>query len=130
MYAPIWVRNKQVLHIHKITIMHQGGTTGVRDIGLLDSALVRPENSFYYEHNNDVVNLAAIYAEAIVFNHPFVDGNKRTGYLTASFFLQINGYTLNISSVDESAKLFEELAEKKITSQEFFTRFAKYVSKT
>lgn len=71
-----------------------GGAPGVRDIGLLDSALARAENVFAYEGQEDILVLAAIYAVAIAKNHPFVDGNKRAAFVGMAMFLGANGVRL------------------------------------
>ena len=86
-----------------------GGATGIRDEGLLQSALARPRQIFAYEDNADLVRLAVAYAFGIVRNHPFVDGNKRTAFMTAVVFLERNGLHV-VASESEAAQAVLELA--------------------
>ena len=79
-----WVKIDRVLAIHRRQIAEHGGSDGVRDHGLLESALARPQNIETYEPDADIARLAAGYAFGIVKNHPFIDGNKRTGYVVPS----------------------------------------------
>lgn len=90
-----------VLAVHRLMIARFGGADGIRDEGLLDSALARPRNIFEYEDGNALPRLAAAYAAGIVQNHPFVDGNKRTAFMAAYMFLGRNG--LKIISDEVSA---------------------------
>jgi death on curing protein len=81
---------KEVLVIHERQLGRFGGAPGIRDEGMLESALSRPRNKWEYERA-DVIDLAAAYAFGIIRNHPFVDGNKRVGFLTMAAFLRLNG---------------------------------------
>ncbi len=94
-----WVTISVVFAIHEQQIAEHGGTQGTRDIGLLESALARPQN---LAGDPDYVALAAAYAFGIARNHPFLDGNKRTSYVTAQTFLALNGLTI---SSDEATRL-------------------------
>jgi death on curing protein len=85
-----WLSLREVLTIHERQLGRFGGAPGIRDQGMLESALSRPRNKWEYERA-DVVDLAAAYAFGIVRNHPFVDGNKRVGFLTMAAFLRLNG---------------------------------------
>jgi death-on-curing protein len=96
-----WLQIDRVLAIHSRQISEHGGQAGVRDVGLLESALARPQNIFAYEANADLARLAAAYALGIVKNHPFIDGNKRTGYVVMETFLIRNGVRLVASVVDK-----------------------------
>lgn len=107
--VPQWISQEQVLYLHRRAIEKYGGSFGVRDTGLLESALARPEN-FYAYGEQDLFLLAAAYAEGIARNHPFLDGNKRAAYATAGLFLYVNGYTLQAPSVAAQITLFEKLA--------------------
>jgi len=78
-----------------------GGAPGVRDIGLLASALARPHLYFSYATEPNVIHAAALYTAGIVSNHPFVDGNKRTGFVMGILFLELNGYTF--AATEEAA---------------------------
>ncbi len=115
--APKWISKVQVLYVHEAAIKKHGGTFGVRDLGLLESALARPEN-FYAYGEQDLFLLAAAYAEGIARNHPFIDGNKRTAYTAAGLFLHVNGYVLAVPSVAESIRLFENLAMGQVSREE------------
>lgn len=90
MTPPVWVAREAILAVHDQLLAEFGGDSGVRDAGLLDSALARPEHKFAYEEA-PLFDLAAAYAFGIVKNHPFVDGNKRTGFMAAILFLERNG---------------------------------------
>ncbi len=89
-----WLQLDRALAIHRRQIAEHGGGDGVRDLGLLESALARPQNLHAYEPDADIAPLAAAYAFGIVKNHPFIDGNKRTGYVAMEWFLVRNGHTL------------------------------------
>ena len=95
-----WLLEGVVLAIHDEQIAEHGGSSGIRDAGLLSSALARPQNQAHYSDEPSVFDLAALYACGIIRNHPFVDGNKRTGFLAAYVFLNINGWQLNSSEVE------------------------------
>jgi death on curing protein len=90
MKEPIWVARTTLEAVHDMQLVEHGGSAGLRDAGLLESALARPINLFAYGET-DLCTLAAAYAFGIVRNHPFVDGNKRTAFLAASIFMRING---------------------------------------
>jgi death-on-curing protein len=86
-----WLAKDMVEAFHRESLVRFGGADGLRDQGLLESALARPENIHAYEPEADIFSLAATYCAGIVRNHPFVDGNKRTGILSAVAFLALNG---------------------------------------
>ncbi len=90
MKTPLWVPKAVVIAAHEELLDRYGGLSGVRDEGLLDSALARPEHLWAYGEP-DLFDLAAAYASGIVRNHPFLDGNKRSGFITAYTFLEANG---------------------------------------
>lgn len=90
---PNWITQDVALAIHEAQLAEHGGTAGVRDLGLLDSALTRPMNARAHESSN-IPEMAALYAIGIVRNHPFVDGNKRVGLVLLETFLEDNGYVL------------------------------------
>ena len=93
MSAWVWIRREVIVAIHEMQLAEHGGPEGVRDAGLLDSALGRPKNLALYG-TPDVAALAAAYGWGISRNHPFLDGNKRTGFVAAELFLGLNGYAL------------------------------------
>jgi death on curing protein len=87
----IWLTRNMVEAFHRESLSRFGGADGLRDEGLLLSALARPENIHAYEPDADMFRLAAAYCAGVVKNHPFIDGNKRTGILSAIVFLSLNG---------------------------------------
>lgn len=99
MREPVWVLREVVLLAHEQSLAQFGGPAGIRDEGLLDSALGKPQNLFAYGKPN-LFALSASYAFGIVKNHPFIDGNKRTGFVAAVTFLACNGWRLEASEVD------------------------------
>ena len=90
-----WLTNDMVETFHRESLARFGGADGIRDPGLLESALSRPHNIHAYEPDADLFRLAAAYCAGVVKNHPFIDGNKRTGILSAVAFLGLNGIELN-----------------------------------
>ena len=96
---PVWLGAELALAIHDRQLAEHGGGIGVRDAGLLDSALARPINCWTYG-DDDPATLAASYAFGVARNHPFVDGNKRTAWVLARGFLAINGYQLVCEKAD------------------------------
>ena len=97
---PRWLALATVQGIHAESIAAFEGTAGIRDPGLLESALNRPRNLLAYGENPSVFDLAAAYCAGIVGNHPFVDGNKRAGLLAAVAFLDLNGYVFRPTEAD------------------------------
>jgi death on curing protein len=108
MHEPIWIPRDMVLAVHLRQLSEHGGGEGVRDSGLLDSALQRPQNKFAYE-KTDVFDLAAAYAFGLARNHPFVDGNKRTALVSSFLFLYANGFKV-ICTQEERVVRFLALA--------------------
>ena len=90
MKEPVWIDTADVHAFHQGMLAMFGGLAGVRDEGLLDSALNRPHHLFAYEET-ELFDLAAAYALGIIKNHPFLDGNKRAGFMAAALFLEVNG---------------------------------------
>ena len=93
-----WINRQVLLLLHDESLAEHGGAAGVRDEGLLDSALARPRNLALYEEP-DVAGLAASYAVGLAKNHAFVDGNKRAAFLSVGLFLGLNGHRLQASQV-------------------------------
>ena len=89
---PIWIDDVETLTLHERLLAMHGGAVGVRDLGLLHSALARPRQWAAYGETADLVALAGVYTAGIVKNHPFVDGNKRTGFVVGILFLELNGF--------------------------------------
>jgi len=94
-----WVDKRLLLVLHDESLVMHGGLAGIRDEGLLDSALARPEHLAVYG-KPDIAALAASYGVGLAKNHPFVDGNKRAAFLAVGLFLMINGQKLTASQVD------------------------------
>ena len=84
----------EVLEIHRSLLEHFGGPLGVRDLGLLESALYRPQTGYY----DDLADMAAALCESLIMNHPFVDGNKRVAFFATDVFLRLNGYRLRVNA--------------------------------
>lgn len=99
MKAPEWIPRETVLALQERLLAEFGGAAGVRDEGLLISALSRPLNQWAYEKPT-LFELAANYAFGLVRNHPFLDGNKRIGFVTAVLFLELNGISFYATEAD------------------------------
>jgi death on curing protein len=97
---PVWIETHDVLAIHDRVLALHGGATGLRDRGLLESALARPRQHHAYAGTPDTVEMAALYTAGVVRNHPFVDGNKRTGFVIGVLFLELNGFEFKASGAD------------------------------
>jgi death on curing protein len=108
----VWLEEAETLIIHDRLLALHGGASGLRDIGLLQSALSRPKQYASYANNVDVIFLAALYTTAIIRNHPFVDGNKRTGFVMGILFLELNGCRF-FAPEDVSAQAALSLTEGK-----------------
>src|SRR5688500_12846378 len=116
MLEPVWVRGDVVRAIHRRQIAEHGGQDGIRDDGLLASALVGPQNLLAYAEP-DIGSLAAAYAWSIIRNHPFIDGNKRTALVVARTFLKLNGCDLDASREDKVGT-FLRLAAGEISEED------------
>jgi death-on-curing protein len=101
MTEPIWIDERDALALHNRLLALDGGALGLRDTGLLQSALARPQQLHAYGDNPDIIEMAAAYIAGIVRNHPFIDGNKRAGFLVGVLFLELNGY--RFTAPEESA---------------------------
>jgi death-on-curing protein len=97
---PKWISKKALLLLHEESLAEFGGARGVRDEGLLDSALTRPQNIRVYKPECTIADLAAAYAFGLAKNHAFVDGNKRAAFLAIGLFLAINGHSFKPDRVD------------------------------
>ena len=115
-----WVLESIVLAIHDAQLAEHGGIAGVRDEGLLASALARPHNLEAYGNNPDAASFAATYAFGIARNHPFLDGHKRTAFVVMELFLNLNGWNLDADDADCIATMQAlaagELGEKALTN--------------
>ena len=96
---PVWILERTVLAAHDRLLAAHGGAAGVRDVGLLESALARPQQHYAYG-SPDLIELAALYTAGLVRNHPFIDGNKRTGFAIGVAFLELNGFAFEATEED------------------------------
>jgi death on curing protein len=111
---PRWLSANVIHAIHADQLREHGGSLGLRDTGLLESALDRPRNRFLYEGDTDLAALAASYGFGIAMNHPFLDGNKRIAFQAMYVFLGINKRRINASE-DEVVRLMLSLAAGGVT---------------
>jgi death-on-curing protein len=118
MKQPHWISRRALLYLHSASLATFGGSTGIRDEGLLDSALARPQNRFLYAPESDLFELAASYGFGIAKNHPFIDGNKRAAFHSVGLFLSINGFELVADQLDAIQTVLS-LAASEISEEEF-----------
>ena len=104
---PLWIEARDVLAIHDRLLALHGGATGLRDMGLLESALARPRQSYTYSETSDVIEMAALYTAGVIRNHPFVDGNKRTGFVIGILFLELHGFEFRASEADATQAVMD-----------------------
>jgi len=97
---PHWIAERDAFAIHDRLLAAHGGASGLRDRGRLQSALARPRQHYAYAGSLDIVEMAALYTSGIIRNHPFVDGNKRTGFVVGVLFLELNGFNFIASQED------------------------------
>lgn len=110
MTEPVWILPEIVIAIHHRQIAEHGGASGIRDAGLLESALHKPKNLYAYENPKpDLAALPASYAYGIARNHPFVDGNKRVAFVVCRLFLRLNGADIS-AAPEEKYNTFIKLA--------------------
>lgn len=124
----VWIEASVVWAIHEAQLAEHGGSAGVRDAGLLDSALARPQNLAGYTEP-DAAAIASAYGFGIARNHPFIDGNKRTAWVCTELFLLLNGYTL---TADNAAALpiTLALASGDISEEEFAGWLRRHIAST
>jgi death-on-curing protein len=120
---PKWLDRRVLLAAHRVLLAEHGGAEGIRDEGLLDSALARPRDLLSYG-NPDIFELAAAYAYGIARNHPFLDGNKRAAFLAAYVFLRRNGYRPEMSEA-ETVVMMNRLAARDLSEPELTAWFAR-----
>ena len=118
MREPVWLEEPEILAIHERLLSEHGGAAGLRDQGLLRSALAKARHWRTYDTDAPLTRLAAGYAAGIIGNHPFVDGNKRAGFMAAVWFLELNGHRFTASEEDATAAVMA-LAAGKIGEAEF-----------
>ena len=112
MNPPVWIEKTLVLAVQSRLLIKHGGASGLRDAGLLESALDKPKNLFFYG-NPDLYDLSVAYITGLVQNHPFVDGNKRIGFMVGYIFLERNGKEL-VADEAEAAQMILDTASHAI----------------
>ena len=116
----VWIPKAIILAVHNEQLAEHGGLRGIRDEGLLDSALARPQQLANYS-TPDFADLAASYGYGLARNHPFLDGNKRTAFVAALLFLMLNGYKLQASDADKVMTMLKVAAGE--ISEEVFAEW-------
>lgn len=115
MSEPVWLTPEIVIAIHEMQLAEHGGPAGIRDMGMLESALGRPQNKFAYGET-DLAVLAAAYGFGVARNHPFIDGNKRTSLLVIYTFLGINDVDFIVPEA-EFATIILDLAAGEVSEE-------------
>jgi death-on-curing protein len=125
MNEPVWITREDCLAYHESLLERFGGLSGIRDESLLDSALNRPKHLFAYGKPS-IFQMAASYARGIVKNHPFLDGNKRAGFIAAALFIETNGF--RFQAPEEEAVLETLSLAAGETSEEAYTAWLERTS--
>jgi death-on-curing protein len=110
-----WIQREALVRLHAMSLVQFGGLPGLRDAGVLDSALARPEQMAHYG-KPDIADFAASYAYGLARNHPFVDGNKRVAFLALGLSLRLNGHSL-IASQPEATQIVLSLAGGELSEE-------------
>jgi death-on-curing protein len=116
MKEPEWLLEETLIALHDVLVSEFGGETGIRDEGLLESALARPRNLLNYGRA-DLFDLAAAYAYGLVKNHPFIDGNKRVGFMAGAIFLELNRIRFRAAEVDAAVEMLAVAAGERTEIQ-------------
>ena len=124
---PLWLELDEVLAAQAEQLALFGGPPGIRDIGLIESAVMRPQNMFHYEGVDDLLVLAVRLGIGIAKNHGFVDGNKRTGAVSMIEFMAINGYFLDTPNDTTLGALFEAAVTDRMTEEELVEDLSYFV---
>lgn len=106
MKEPVWIDERDALALHGRLLALGGGSSGVRSAALLQSALAQPRQVLAYAEKPDLVDLAVAYTSGIISNHPFIDGDKRTGFVIGVLFLELNGYRFTANEEDATLVIF------------------------
>ena len=123
MQEPVWVSKRAVLALHSEQLAEHGGSDGMRDESLLDSALAKPQNVFAYDRDATIFRLAASYALGIARNHAFIDGTKRTSLVVSILFLNRNGWDVEAPK-EEVYDSFLGLAAGRVAEDELAEWFS------
>ncbi len=113
-----WISSKAICMLHEESLALHGGSRGMRDESLFESAMMRPQNLANYDENADIAEIAASYCYGLIKNYPFIDGDKRVAFLSVGIFLGINGYSLKVSPA-EAIQAILGLASGDITEAAF-----------
>jgi death-on-curing protein len=124
----VFLETADLIEINKKVVKDYGGISGIRDIGLLESAGHNPQNLHFYQ-NADLFEMATSYAFSIIQNHPFLDGNKRTAYASMIIFLNQNDVEINVSNINESVEIMVKIAIKKISFDDMVKWLKKHKNK-
>lgn len=122
MSEPLSIDERDVLVLHDLLLALEGGSTGVRSAALLQSTFARPQQLYAYGNAPDIIDLAAAHTAGIVRNHPFVAGNKRTGFVVGVLFLEVNGYRFTATEEDATQAVLG-LAAGTLDEAAFTNRF-------
>jgi death-on-curing protein len=114
----LWIEERDVIAIHDRLLALYGGATGLRDRGLLESAPARARQHYTYAAAWDIIELAALYTAGILSNHPFVDGNERTGFVIGVLFLELHGFDF-IASEEDATQAVMALATGTLNEGDF-----------
>lgn len=123
---PLWLDTRDAITIHARQLAEFGGPEGMRDQGLLESALAKPVNKWSYG-DNDLASLAASYAFGLVRNHPFADGNKRTAWVLARLFLMFNGEKIKFEK-DDAIRTMIILAAGELAEEQLANWFREHIA--
>jgi death-on-curing protein len=115
---PVLIDERDALVLHSRLLALRGGAGGLRDRGLLPSALARPQQQYAFAEAPHIVDMAAAYTAGIVRNHPFLDGNKRTGFVVGILFLELNGYRF-VASEEDAAQAVLKLADGSLDEADY-----------
>lgn len=127
MTDPLWLNERDAITLHDRLITLYGGAPGLRDRALLQSALARPQQYYVYASDQtDMIKLSSLYTIGIIRNHPFVDGNKRLGFLMGVLFLEINGLSF-IAPEEESAAIILALAASTLDEEGYLNFLRQFV---
>ena len=127
MIEPVWLPAAEIIKTNQYEVAKTGEPHFLRDPGLLTSAAEKPKNYYYYGGETDVVTLSCVLLFAIARNHPFEQGNKRTGFQSAFQFLDLNGYDLDVPNTDDIADFIDAVVARKDTEERFVEQIRRYV---
>lgn len=125
---PDWLPVKEVVELNKAAVAETGEPFGIRDEGLLRSAIDRPEHHWYYDGEDDILVLAIKLMLGIARNHPFIQGNKRTGFDAARMFLRLNGYRLTVGDTDDFGAILVQVITGDMLESRFVEIMHEYVA--